>query len=323
MSVSHAEQVDTHPGIPNGWFAVGWSRDLEHGDVRRLKAFDRELALFRTRSGEAKLIDAYCPHLGAHLAEGGRVVGENLRCPFHGWTFDGDGRCVEIPYCQRIPTRARVRSYPVRERNHMIMAWHHAEEKPPSFEVPAISALDDPEWSEPRRFELEVPVHMQDMAENNCDPVHFQFVHGMLETPPTQFELGSEPHFFRVSGVSKRETPWGEFEIDLVRESHGIGMVTVEAKGMPGAGLLMVSSTTPIDAHHTHSRWVLTSTRNIVDLAGAEWFAALEAGVMQDMRIWKNKIHRADPVLCEADEHLAAFRRWTRQWYSRPQPEAR
>ena len=62
------------PSIPNGWFAVAWSKDLLPGEVKRLRYFDQELAIFRTRSGEPKLLDAYCAHLGAHLAEGGRVA---------------------------------------------------------------------------------------------------------------------------------------------------------------------------------------------------------------------------------------------------------
>ena len=103
------EDTGLPPGIPNGWFAVAWSKDLLPGEVKRARYFDRELAIFRTRSGEAKVLDAYCAHLGAHLAEGGRVVGESLRCPFHAWRYDGDGTCVEIPYCAKIPAKARVR----------------------------------------------------------------------------------------------------------------------------------------------------------------------------------------------------------------------
>ena len=71
MSSRAAEHTELP--IPNGWFAVAWSRDLVPGDVQRLRYFDEELALFRTRSGEPKVLDAYCAHLGAHLGEGGRV----------------------------------------------------------------------------------------------------------------------------------------------------------------------------------------------------------------------------------------------------------
>jgi phenylpropionate dioxygenase-like ring-hydroxylating dioxygenase large terminal subunit len=160
------------PGIPNGWFAVAWSKDLVKGEVKRIRYFDRELVLFRTRSGVPRVLDAYCAHLGAHLAEGGRVMGESIRCPFHAWQYDGDGVVTHIPYCKRIPSKARVRSWDVVERNHLIFVWHHAEDKPPSWEIPAMPEFDDPAWTEIRTFELEVPVHMQDMNENNCDPVH-------------------------------------------------------------------------------------------------------------------------------------------------------
>ena len=61
--------------IPNGWFAVEWSRDLHEGDVKPIHYFGEDLVLFRTRSGEARILDAYCPHLGAHLGFGGRARG--------------------------------------------------------------------------------------------------------------------------------------------------------------------------------------------------------------------------------------------------------
>ena len=304
--------------IPNGWFAVAWSKDLVHGDVKRIRYFDEELVLFRTRSGQAKVLDAYCAHLGAHLGEGGRVMGETVRCPFHGWQYDGDGQCTHIPYCKRIPSRAKLRSWSVAERNQMIFVWHHAEGKPPDWEVPEMVEFDDPEWTEPRTFELEVPVHMQDMAENNCDPVHFRYVHGMLEVPPSEVSYDADGRFMRMNSRSEQVTPLGTFEVDLERDAWGLGLVSVRTRGIPGAGLLMFSSTSPIDAGHTHSRWVFSVTRNLADIAGEEFICGMSTGVMQDMRIWENKIHRADPVLCEADEYLVGFRRWAKQFYSDP-----
>ena len=58
--------------MPNGWFAVAFSRDLVPGEVKRIHYFGQELVLFRTRSGQVAVLDAYCAHLGAHLAEGGQ-----------------------------------------------------------------------------------------------------------------------------------------------------------------------------------------------------------------------------------------------------------
>ena len=315
-------QVGQHlpPGIPNGWFAVSWSKDLTEGEVKRVRAFDRELVLFRTRRGQARVLDAYCAHLGAHLAEGGRVVGETVRCPFHGWQYDGEsGACVEIPYCKRIPQKARVRAWDVVELNHMIFVWHHTEDKPPSWEVPEIPELSDPEWTTVRYFEIEVPVHMQDMAENNCDPVHFQYVHGMEGTPPSETSFAEDGRFFRAVSETERELPDGNtIKTRLVRDTWGLGISSVYIEGVPGAGLYMFSSTTPTDETNTISRWAFTVTKNMVDVAGEEFIQHLSTGINQDIRIWKNKIHRAQPVLCEADTFLAEFRRWTKQFYSDP-----
>jgi nitrite reductase/ring-hydroxylating ferredoxin subunit len=302
--------------IPNGWFAVAWSRDFVPGDVRRTRYFDTELVLFRTREGHMRALDAYCAHLGAHLGEGGRVVGETIRCPFHGWQYDDTGACVEIPYCRQIPPAARVRSWPVCERNRMVFVWHHAGGAPPSWEVPEMEEIGHPDWTEPRTLDLEVPVHMQDMAENNCDPVHFHYVHGNIKVPPSTVTYEEDGRVMRVTSRHDNMSSFGTFEVDLDRDTWGLGLAAVRMRGVPGAGLLMFSSTSPIDSRNTYSRWLFTVTNNLADLAGEDFIAGLTTGVMEDMRIWRNKIHRARPVLCEEDKYLAEFRRWARQFYA-------
>jgi phenylpropionate dioxygenase-like ring-hydroxylating dioxygenase large terminal subunit len=152
-----ARRQDEHVQLPypNGWFAVAWSRDLRVGDVKALDYFGEELVLFRTRSGEARVLDPFCPHLGAHFGHGGRVMGETIRCPFHGWQFDGQsGACARIPYCDRIPPKARVRAWDVLERNGMVFVWYHAEGKPPEWEMPILPEIGHADWSEPRTFEV-------------------------------------------------------------------------------------------------------------------------------------------------------------------------
>jgi nitrite reductase/ring-hydroxylating ferredoxin subunit len=309
----------TELAIPNGWFAVAWSKDFVPGEVKRARYFGQELALFRTREGHMRVLDAYCPHLGAHLAEGGRVIGETVRCPFHGWQYDGaSGKCTAIPYSKHVPPAARVRSWNVCERNRMVFAWHHAEGEPPSWEVPLMTEIDGAEWTEPRTIDLEVPVHMQDMAENNCDPVHFHFVHKNVHVPPSTIRYEENGRLMRMSSKHQNETSMGTFEVDLDRDTWGLGLAAVRMRGVANAGLLMFSSTSPIDSHNTYSRWLFTVTKNLADLAGEDFIEGLSTGVLEDMRIWRNKIHRANPVLCEADTYLVEFRKWARQFYSRP-----
>jgi nitrite reductase/ring-hydroxylating ferredoxin subunit len=316
-----ARREDEHVQLPypNGWFAVAWSRDLHAGDVRPIHYFGEELVVFRTRSGQARVLDPFCPHLGAHLGHGGRVMGETIRCPFHGWQYDGQsGACTHIPYCERIPPKARVRAWDVQEKNGMVFVWYHSEGKPPEWDFPVMPEIGSREWSEPRMHELVLEAHVQDTHENNNDPVHFQFVHGMLETPPSEIRFSEDGRHYQIVSHSERQTPFGTFQTSLVRDSWGLGLSSVRSVGIADAGLLMYSSTTPIDERRVHSRWLLTATRNWVDLAGEEFMQALTTGVQQDFPIWSNKVHRARPVLCEADVYLAEFRRWARQFYSEP-----
>ena len=95
-------------GLPSGWFQVARLDELEPGAVKPLRYFNRDLVLFRGASGAVQLLDAHCPHLGAHLGHGGRVEGDEIVCPFHAWQFDGAGRCTKIPYSDKIPRQAAL-----------------------------------------------------------------------------------------------------------------------------------------------------------------------------------------------------------------------
>jgi phenylpropionate dioxygenase-like ring-hydroxylating dioxygenase large terminal subunit len=312
------EEHDNLP-IPNGWFAVEWMRELHEGDVKPIHYFGEDLVLFRTRSGEAKVLDAFCPHLGAHLGHGGRVMGESVRCPFHGWRFDGSsGDCIEIPYCEKIPPRARLRSWPVQEKNGMIFVWHHSEDKPPEWNFPALEEIGHPDWSEPRTVDLEMETYVQDTHENNNDPIHFQYVHKMTGDQTGEISFTENSTHYRIVTTNEQETPFGTFDLSLIRDSWGLGLTAVRSEGFPEAGLLLYSSTTPIDETRVHSRWLLTCTRNMVDYMGEEFMNSLTEGVQQDMPIWKNKVHRARPVLCTGDTYIGDFRKWAKQFYTNP-----
>lgn len=297
------------PPIPNGWFAVAWSHDLRRGEVQRLYAFERELVLFRTRSGTPVILDAFCPHMGAHLGIEGRVVGESIACPFHAWQFDVTGQCTHIPYCDEIPARAQVRGWPVRELNHMIFAWHHGEGAEPDWEPMEIPELNSSGWAEVRFTDFETDVHVQDMAENSCDPVHFQYVHKTHGTPPMEVDIDGRMLKMRA----RFETMQGGHDLTSVVE--GVGLAVVRNSYGPGMEMITYSSSLPIERNRTLTRWALTVTDNIVDFVGDEHMNGIIAGVQQDVPIWQHKVHRHKPVFCKADTYLVAFRKWVRQFY--------
>jgi phenylpropionate dioxygenase-like ring-hydroxylating dioxygenase large terminal subunit len=118
--------------IPAGWYLAALSEELGASAVLSLQRWGRALVLFRNQAGQAHLLAAHCPHLGAHLGHGGRVSGEQLVCPFHGWEFEGGGRCARIPYADRVPARASLRAWPLLERDGLLMAWFDPSGGPPS-----------------------------------------------------------------------------------------------------------------------------------------------------------------------------------------------
>ena len=108
-----------------GWFMVGWSPEFPVGEVRPLQYFGEDLVAYRDESGELHVLEAHCKHLGAHIGHGGKVVGDCVQCPFHGWRWGPDGTNRYIPYQPDRPNRAlRLRVFPVREQYDCVFIWH-------------------------------------------------------------------------------------------------------------------------------------------------------------------------------------------------------
>ncbi len=288
--------------VPNGWFIVSEGRDLLPGEVQSLYLFGRDLVLYRTASGRACLVDAHCPHLGAHLGVGGKVEDECLRCPFHGWSFDADGQCVDIPYSDspHIPSKAHARSYPTVERNQMIWAWHHAEEGEPFYDVPEVEELSSDDWTDYDCRTFEIAIACQEMAENNVDFAHFRYVHGTDAIPEDEFH---------VDGTYKRTVGQGG---NFVREGYGLGLGVLRIKDW----VTFVSSTTPIDEENVLVRWVFTAPKANGEQSAKDAADAFCAGVSQDIPIWENKIYRDPPPVTKAEKMILEHRRWSRQFYS-------
>ena len=93
--------------IPIGWFAVARIDEIDASVPFSFRAVERDLVAWNDGI-EWHVFDAYCPHLGAHFGVGGRVEDGCLVCPFHEWSFDGNGANVGIPYAERPNRKARV-----------------------------------------------------------------------------------------------------------------------------------------------------------------------------------------------------------------------
>lgn len=128
------------------WHPVLPSADLPEGKLKGVELLEEALVLGRL-GGKVVALQDLCRHFQARLSLGEirevRGVGACIMCPYHGWTYDGDGRCVEIPQLapgRRVPSEARVPAYAARERYGLI--WVCLVEEP-RFGLPELPGLGD------------------------------------------------------------------------------------------------------------------------------------------------------------------------------------
>jgi nitrite reductase/ring-hydroxylating ferredoxin subunit len=125
--------------LVEGWYWLVRSDQVRRGRVRAVSLMGRSLVAFRGEDGAVAVLDAYCPHMGAHLAAG-RVEGNTLRCLFHHWRYDAGGRCIEVPSlggCPPFPVRARA--WPVTEKYGLVWIWTGDTPRRPLPEVPELA----------------------------------------------------------------------------------------------------------------------------------------------------------------------------------------
>lgn len=313
--------------FPRGWFAVAFSHELVAGEVRRLRYFGRELVAYRGASGAPFVLDAYCPHLGAHLGHGGVVEGDTLRCPFHGWRFEGDGRCAEIPYAQHVPPRARLGALPVREDHGAVLVFHDPSGHDPSGRVEPweLPTIDWEGWT-PGREVLwpALRTHPQEVFENTVDVAHIGPVHGGLGA--------------RLIGPPRREAERLAIDIEFEAPGDVVGMpgeindVRLDVR-MVGLGWVMVDThvrnvgvrarqrilVTPVDEEHVDIRGIVyvkdEGDAAFTEEVGRIFYEAYVEDFAKDFPIWENKRYLDRPGLAKGDGPIGTYRKWCEQFY--------
>jgi len=310
------------PPYPRGWFAIASSDGLAPGDVRPISYFGRDLVLFRTTKGDARVFDAYCPHLGAHLGHGGSVENDELVCPFHGWRFGEDGVCTGMPYGKRIPSNAIAPAWEVREKNGVVMVWHSRNGDAPDWEMPD---FEDANWTPPVSRTWTISGHTQEVCENTADFGHFRFIHQTHVMRPLA-EPKIDGPWFQIPMESDPEALVPELRMDgPITTGHGFcfgpGLTAADIT-MKGSGLEAMQRlyVTPIDEEHVELRGVVTVGRLDDPAATEEYARGLSEAVFAqweaDVPIWEHKVYREAPALNETESEIAVFRRWYAQFYA-------
>jgi len=180
--------IRTNRATPGGefmrcyWQPVGLSEELpEGGEPLSLKILGEELVLFRDDQGKVGLLGLHCSHRGADLSLG-RIEDGGLRCLYHGWLYDIQGRCLEQPAepsGSDFKNKIRQRAYPCRELGGLIFAYMGKGEPP---ELPNYEPLVAPEN---HRFAYKVlhECNWLQAHEGEIDPAHLSYLHRRLRQP--------------------------------------------------------------------------------------------------------------------------------------------
>jgi 5,5'-dehydrodivanillate O-demethylase oxygenase subunit len=159
------------------WIPVAASIEVHGATAIPVRVLGEDLAVYRAASGAVGLVAARCPHRGASLAYG-IVDDESLRCAYHGWCFDREGRCVEIPALHQptdaLRARAATTAYPVRELGGLVFAYLGPEP------APVLPPYDLFVWPGALRDigRAVVPCNWLQIMENSVDPTHLEWLHG-------------------------------------------------------------------------------------------------------------------------------------------------
>lgn len=328
------------PAFPNGWYALAESRELSKGGVLRVTALGQNFAVFRgLESGKAYVTDAYCPHLGADVTAGGRVVGDCIECPFHQWRFEGEtGKCVEGPSSEKTRSLANLQQKPCCETSGVILVWFHAESSPPSWHPVTLKEIDDGLWSYQGRNEYHINCHIQDISENGADVAHLDAVHSVPiffgGQPSASWSTWFKGLAWHEWGLEWKALPDPQGYMAELKLRHNlkfgrISLFDLKLKAYQiGPSLVHMHFDSPSMGRGIMVQYVLPlepMVQKVVHIFFTErsWWSAYAKIVLwgesvlleRDIMVWNSKRYADKPLSGQEDVLISRHRRWFSQFY--------
>jgi 3-ketosteroid 9alpha-monooxygenase subunit A len=273
--------------------------------------------------GEVHILDAYCPHMGGDLSKG-QVCGNSVVCPFHLWSWGADGVCDDIPYANKIPDKAVIKSWPILEKNGLVFVWQDPEGNAPIPEQEPES-MDDwycGDWTDWEMAAIPIETLGRELVDNMADMAHFGPIH---YSAVKSFRNTMDGHKFVQYMVGGHEilVEDGQGLITSVATYEGPAYMTTTMTGtMDGHPMkvhLLVSHI-PVDMENFIINFGVMMMKD-PDASEAENKAMVEAyteknieSFHQDVAIWNNKCIIDNPLMCDGDGPVHLVRKWYSQF---------
>lgn len=204
--------VTQHPVFRRFWYPVMPLSRLEQGSPQPFELLGERIVLWLDKAGQPQAVADRCCHRSAQLSKG-IVCDDHIRCPYHGWEFDGTGACVKVPQLPdqaRIPESYRIPAYLCQARYGYAWVCLHPQ---PLRGIPVIPEAEDPSYRLIHEFYERWECASLRICENEFDAAHISFVHqntfgSMEDLVPSHFEVEELDYGIRtrtVLGVANPE----------------------------------------------------------------------------------------------------------------------
>jgi vanillate O-demethylase monooxygenase subunit len=259
--------------LRNCWYVAAQADEITRAPLGRI-LLNEPVVMFRTADGTAVALEDRCCHRRAPLHKG-KLIGDELQCGYHGFTFDRTGACVRIHGQDRVPPRIGVRAYPAVEKHAYLWLWMGEPEKADPALIPDFHRSADPGWATVRS-RLPIAANYLLVVENLIDLSHVGIVHaktigtddsraelkgerndGAVRVVRTPTEVVTAPHNLK-QGMAERSVlaktitflPPCQVVIDI-RTTE-----VAPQKSVPlSLGITVLNACTPETEHSTHYFW--------------------------------------------------------------------
>ncbi|TDI65582.1 MAG: aromatic ring-hydroxylating dioxygenase subunit alpha [Alphaproteobacteria bacterium] len=321
----------------NQWYVAAHADDIG-SEPLGVHMLGQDMVLFRDQEGQIHCLHDTCIHRGGSLCRG-KVVEGAVQCPYHGWRYSGDGQCISIHSLGQdasMPKRARVDSYPVKEKWGFVWAFIGdlaEQERPPLPDFFSEYEENDGEWRFLRGTYV-FECNWVRAIENGVDRTHAAFVHTDFGNPETgevkPYEVKKTEHNIYTSstvakpvtkrGLWRQEIPddrpniFTEVQIQLTAPS-----IRIQMHMFPPNNQIIVTGYTPINEHQTRLHWI--HSRNFLtdekydDDARKRMFTVLgeDAAILNYLKPAQVPPLLSDELLLANDKHGLEFRKWVKQ----------
>lgn len=162
--------------LENRWYLACLDEELDAKNPLSKRILGRDLVVFRTKSGKVGVTEDRCCHRNVNLSLG-EVNQEHITCSYHGWSFDTNGKCVNIPSLPKeksIPSVCRIKSYPIRCYGRCVWVFIGNEELAESVALPPMPEMENlPRVFNYHYFDADLKL----VAESLIDAYHINHVH--------------------------------------------------------------------------------------------------------------------------------------------------